>query len=185
MNDVAFLDATAQAELVRNKQIKPIELLEGAIERVQRLNPKINAVVTPMFDNARAAIEAGLPEGPFTGVPFLLKDLGPMYQGVRYTSGSKYLQFLVAPMDSELTVRQRQAGLVTLGKTNTPEFGLVPTTEPSSSAPPATPGAPTARPAARAAVPPPRLPPAWCRWRTPTTAAAVSASRLLAAASSA
>ncbi|MEX0682033.1 MAG: amidase [Dehalococcoidia bacterium] len=132
MNDVAFLDATAQAELVRNKQIKPEELLDGAIERIERLNPQLNAVVLTMYDQARAVIAAGLPAGPFTGVPFLLKDLGTgvMYAGTVQASGSSYLKDFVPPMDTEITRRYKKAGLVICGKTNTPEFGLVPTTEP-------------------------------------------------------
>lgn len=130
MNDIALLDATAQAELVRDKQIKPSELLEAAIERIERLNPQINAVVTPMYDEARRTAEGNLPDGPFTGVPFLLKDLGAGYAGVRQTQASEYLRDFVSPFDSELTSRYKRAGLVIAGKTNTPEFGLVPTTEP-------------------------------------------------------
>src|SRR5437667_4389023 len=76
MNDIALLDATAQAELVRSKQVKPIELLEATIERIERINPPINAVVTPMYEIARKTAEGPLPDGPFSGVPFLLKDLG-------------------------------------------------------------------------------------------------------------
>jgi amidase len=130
MNDIAFLDATAQAELVRTKQVKPIELVEAAIERIERLNPQLNAVVTPMYDIARDSAKGKLPEGPFTGVPFLLKDLGAAFGGVRQTSGSKFLKDWVSPFDTELTRRQKASGLVICGKTNTPEFGLVPTTEP-------------------------------------------------------
>jgi len=129
MNDVAFLDATAQADLVRAKQIKPEELLDGAIERIERLNPQLNAVVLPMYDQARAAIAAGLPDGPFTGVPFVLKDLGAMYGGVVQTQGSAFCKDMVSPVDSELTIRHKAAGLVICAKTNTPEFGLTPTTE--------------------------------------------------------
>src|SRR5438132_13146487 len=130
MNDIALLDATAQAELVRNKQVKPIELLEAAIERIERINLQINAVVTPMYEVARKTAEGPLPDGPFSGVPFLLKDLGAGYAGVRQTQGSEFLKDFVSPFDSELTVRYKRAGLVITGKTNTPEFGLVPTTEP-------------------------------------------------------
>jgi amidase len=130
MNDIVLLDATAQAELVRTKQVKPSELLEAAIERIERLNPQINAVVTPMYDEARRVAEGNLPEGPFTGVPFLLKDLGAGYAGTRQTQGSEYLKDFVSPFDSELTSRDKRAGLVIIGKTNTPEFGLIPTTEP-------------------------------------------------------
>ncbi len=129
MNDIALLDATAQAELVRKKQVKPIELVEATIERIERVNPQINAVVTPMYDIARKAAEGPLPDGPFSGVPFLMKDLGPMYAGVRQTNGSVYTKDFVAPIDSELTTRYKKAGLIIVGKTNTPEFGLVPTAE--------------------------------------------------------
>ncbi len=130
MNDIAFLDATAQAELVRTKQIKPSELVDGAMERIERLNPQLNAVVTPMFEQARATVSGALPDGPFTGVPFLLKDLGASYAGVTQSQGSAFAKDMVSPFDSELTRRYKAAGLVIAGKTNTPEFGLVPTTEP-------------------------------------------------------
>jgi len=130
MNDIAFLDATAQAELVRTRQVKPIELVEAAIERIERLNPQLNAVVTEMYDIARKAANGKLPDGPFTGVPFLLKDLGAAYGGVRQTSGSRFTKDWISPIDTELTRRQKAAGLIICGKTNTPEFGLVPTTEP-------------------------------------------------------
>ena len=130
MNDIAFLDATAQADLVRRKQIKPIELVEATIERIERVNPQINAVVTPMYDEARKVASGTLPDGPFAGVPFLLKDLTAEYAGVRMTEGSAFLKDYVSKEDSELTRRFKNAGLITTGKTNTPEFGLVPTTEP-------------------------------------------------------
>ncbi len=130
MNDIALLDATAQAELVRTRQVKPIELVDAAIDRIERVNPQINAVVTPMYDIARRVASGPLPNGPFMGVPFLLKDLTAMYAGVRITSGSRYLKDAVAPLDSTLVQRYKKAGLIVAGKTNTPEFGLVPTTEP-------------------------------------------------------
>src|SRR3990172_1119696 len=88
MEDIALLDATAQAELVRRKQVKPIELVDAAIERSEGLNPKLNAVVTPMYDEARRVAGDPLPDGPLAGVPFLLKHLGPQYAPVRYTGGS-------------------------------------------------------------------------------------------------
>lgn len=130
-DEFASLDATAQAELVRRKAVKPIELVEAAIKRIERINPEINAVVTPMYDQAREAADAELPEGPFTGVPFLLKDLLAAYAGVRMSSGSQFLSDFVPPIDSELTARYKRAGLVVVGKTNTPEYGILPTTEPS------------------------------------------------------
>src|SRR3990167_857985 len=131
MRDLASLDAIAQAELVRRKDVKPIELVEAAIERIERVNPQLNAVVTPMFDLARAAARCPLPNGPFAGVPFLLKDLTAAYGGARMTSGSRFLRDYVAPVDSELVARYKRAGLIVLGKTNTHEFGLAPTTEPA------------------------------------------------------
>ena len=130
MDDTASLDATGLADLVRRKQVKPIELVDAAIERIERVNPKLNAVVTPMYDEARKAAAGPIPDGPFAGVPFLLKDLTAVYAGVRLTSGSRFLKDYVPPADSELVIRQKKAGLIVVGKTNTPEFGLVPTTEP-------------------------------------------------------
>jgi amidase len=129
------MDATAQAELVRNKQVKPIELVEAAIERIERVNSKLNAVITPMFDEARSAANAELPSGPLAGVPFLLKDLLASYAGVRMASGSAFTADFVPSHDSELVARYRRAGLIILGKTNTPEFGIMPTTEPTTFGP--------------------------------------------------
>jgi amidase len=128
--EIRYLDATAQAELVRSKEIKPIELVESAIERIERLNPKLNAVVTPMYDLGREIAKSDLFQGPFTGVPFLLKDLVAEYAGVRFTEGSVFLSDFVSRQDSELVKRLKKAGLIIVGKTNTPEFGSLPTTEP-------------------------------------------------------
>lgn len=130
-NELAFIDATSQAELVRKKEVNPIELVDAAIERIESTNPRLNAVVTPMFDQARAAAGAGLPDGPFTGVPFLLKDLLASYAGVPLTSGSSFTRDFVPDHDSELVARYKRAGLIILGKTNTPEYGILPTTEPA------------------------------------------------------
>lgn len=129
-DELASLDATAQAELVRRNQLKPIELVDAAIARIDQLNPAFNAVITPIFERARSAADRPLPDGPFRGVPFLLKDLLTSYAGVRMTSGSLSLRDFVPDHDSELVVRLKRAGLVILGKTNTSEFGLLPTTEP-------------------------------------------------------
>ena len=130
LDDIAFLDAVAQAELVRQKEVKPIELVEAAIARIERLNPALNAVITPMYELARTAAAQKLPAGPFGGVPFLLKDLLASFAGVRMTLGSKLLQGFVPDHDSELVARYKRAGLIVVGKTNTPEFGILPTTEP-------------------------------------------------------
>jgi amidase len=128
--ELAELDATAQAELVRRGDVTPSELVEAAIERIERVNPDLNAVVTPMYEQAREAAAGDLPEGPFTGVPYLVKDLTASVKGVRFTLGSRAMADNVGDTDSELVVRLKRAGLIILGKTNTPEFGLMPTTEP-------------------------------------------------------
>src|SRR3972149_3301594 len=130
MDDLASLDATAQAELVRRKEVKPLEPVDAAIQRIERLNPTLNAVVTPMYDLARKAATGPLPDGPLAGVPYLLKDLGAEYGGVRFTEGSAFLRDYVSECDSELVVRLKRAGLIVVGKTNTPEFGILPTAEP-------------------------------------------------------
>ncbi|MBI3993884.1 MAG: amidase [Candidatus Lambdaproteobacteria bacterium] len=130
-DELAFMDATAQAELVRRKALSPLELVEAAIERIERLNPRLNAVITPMYDLARRAAGGALPEGPFRGVPMVLKDLVAEYAGVRLCEGSAFLREYVSPHDSELVARYKRAGLVIVGKSNTPEFGSLPTTEPA------------------------------------------------------
>lgn len=129
-DDFAFLDATAQAGLVRRKEVAPIELVDGVIERIERLNPRLNAVVTTMYDEARRIARGSLRAGPFSGVPFLLKDSLASYAGARMTSGSRLLRERIAGHDSELVTRLKRAGLIVLGKTNCAEFGLLPTTEP-------------------------------------------------------
>jgi amidase len=123
-------DGLGLAGLVRGGEVKPEEMLEAAIERVEALNPALNAVVTRLYDQARAALAAGLPAGPFTGVPYALKDLGALYTGAVTSYGSRLFAGAVADHDSEYTVRLKRAGLVILAKTNTPEMGLAPSTEP-------------------------------------------------------
>ncbi|MBW2091942.1 MAG: amidase [Deltaproteobacteria bacterium] len=123
------MDATGLAELVRKGEVEPLELVDTAIERIERLNPTLNAVVTPMYEAARVTATSELPEGPFTGVPFLLKDLVAEYAGFRLTEGSAFLKDFVSGHDSELVARLKRAGLIIVGKSNTPEFGILPTTE--------------------------------------------------------
>lgn len=123
-------DATGLAELVRSGQVKATELTEAAIERIDRLNLTINAVVTPTFDRARQLAESGPPSGPFAGVPFLLKDLTLAWKGTRLTEGSRAMAENISAYTSTLVERYEAAGLVILGKTNTPELGLAPVTEP-------------------------------------------------------
>ena len=146
MDELATLDATAQAELVRRKDATPRELVAAAIARIEALDPVLNAVVTPMFDEALAAVATVDPEAPFAGVPFLLKDLVVEYAGVRFTEGSRFLRDYVSTYDSELVVRLRRAGLVICGKTNTPEFGMYPHCEPSLFGPTRNPWDPTRTP---------------------------------------
>ena len=123
-------DGLGLAELVRRRDASPAELLDAAVSRVEARNPELNAVVTRMYDQARAAIAEGLPAGPFTGVPYLLKDLGAHYTGAVTSFGSTLFKDFVVDHDSEITARLRRAGLVIFGKTNTPELGLAPSTEP-------------------------------------------------------
>ncbi len=130
MDEYASFDATALAALVRQKQVKPIELVDAAIEWIGYLNPVLNAVVTPMYEQARETAMGKLPDGPFAGVPFLLKDLGATFKGVRMTMGSDFMRNFVPHYDSELVARLKRAGLIVIGKTNTPELGILPTTEP-------------------------------------------------------
>ncbi len=122
-------DGLELAELVRSKQVQPSELIEAAIERIEARDPQLNAVVNKMYDYARASAANDLPEGPFTGVPFLLKDLGATFQGVPTSSGNSLLRSIPMPQDSEIVRRFKAAGVITLGKTNTPEFGITPYTE--------------------------------------------------------
>src|SRR5215510_11216052 len=129
-DEPSLLDATAQAGLVRTGQVSAGEVVTAAIERIEALNPALNAVVTPVFDRAVEAARAG-PAGPFAGVPYLLKDLACEMEGVRFTEGSRFLASHVSAFDSELVRRLRRAGLVILGKTNTPEFGMAPACEPA------------------------------------------------------
>jgi amidase len=113
--------------LVRRGEISAVELVEAAIARIERLNPLLNAVVIREYERALDAARRAIPAGPFTGVPYLLKDLAVEWEGVRFTEGSRFLCENVSNHDQELTVRLRRAGLVLLGKTNTPEFGALPT----------------------------------------------------------
>jgi amidase len=127
--EVANLDATGQATLVRTGAISARELVDAAIQRIEAYNPVLNAVITSTFDQARAAADAE-PTGPFAGVPMLLKDLAIETPGVAFSEGSRFLDGYVSSFESELAARFRRAGFVSLGKTNTPEFGMAPTCEP-------------------------------------------------------
>ena len=129
-DEIADLDAMGQAALVRNGDVTAAELVEAAIERVERHNPSINAVVTKMYDLALERASQPLPDGPLAGVPFLLKDFLAEYEGVRFTEASASLRHNVSTADSELVRRYKAAGLITVAKTNLPELAIGVTTEP-------------------------------------------------------
>jgi amidase len=142
MDDIAsetqWLDATAQADLVAAGEVSAVELTDAAIERIERIDGTLNAVVMRWYDEARdeaAAIDdasSDRSKGPFAGVPFLLKDLGAHMAGRPLTSGNRALRD-AAPLsahDTTIVARFRDAGLVTLGRTNSPELGSLPVTEP-------------------------------------------------------
>ncbi len=137
-DDFAFLDATAQAALVRSGQVSPLELVDAAIARIDALDGRLNAVIHRCFEQARTAATApSLPDGPFRGVPFLVKDIGTNQDGLPYWMGNRALRAIDhrPPGDSVLGARFRAAGLVTLGKSNLPELGSSPTTQPLSFGP--------------------------------------------------
>ena len=128
------LDATGQAELVRSGEVSPRELAEAAIGRVEALNGELNAVIHPLFEKA---LETEPADGPFRGVPFVVKDLACHTAGDPYHEGMSFLKRLgwTAKEDSWLATRFREAGFVTVGRTNTPELGILPTTEPDAYGP--------------------------------------------------
>ena len=132
MTDLAQLDATAQAKLVRDGEVSPLELVDAAINRIEKLNGELNAVIHPLFDQARARARGDLPEGPFRGVPIVFKDLlaavegDPDHEGMRFVKGASYR----ADHTDALARKYLDAGFVCVGRTNAPELGLVPTTEP-------------------------------------------------------
>ena len=131
------LDALAQAQLIAKGEVSPREMVDAAIGQAQKVNGDINAIIHPRFERAQNEADGELPRGPFTGVPLVLKDLGaamggePHHMGTQFLKDAKY----VAPYDSYLTRRFRDAGFVIIGRTNTPEFGNTITTEPLSYGP--------------------------------------------------
>ena len=123
------LDSVAMADLVRRGEVKAEELLDEAIARTEARDTVLNAVTTRFFDHARTRIAKGLPDGPLTGVPFLLKDLGVYYAGFPTTNASRLFAGVTSPVDSTLADRYVRAGLVIFGKSNLSEFGLSATSE--------------------------------------------------------
>jgi amidase len=137
IDELSTMDATAQADLVRRRELTPIELVHAAIARIERINPTLNAIIHKHFERARAWAAGQLPEGPFRGVPFLLKDLAcgnlkgdPNNWGTRFLRDANYR----APSTSYLVEKFLKAGLV-VGRTNVPELGAWTTTEPEAYGP--------------------------------------------------
>lgn len=131
-DQTAWLDATGMAALVAAGEVTPQELVAAAIARAERLNPDLNAIIHPFYEDALEEAGGEVPDGPLRGVPFLRKDLGAAIAGEPFHLGSRILKEIDfrAPFDSALALRFRSAGLITIGKTNTPEWGILPTTEP-------------------------------------------------------
>ncbi|MFQ5698920.1 MAG: amidase [Myxococcota bacterium] len=127
--EYASQDGLGLAELVRKGEVTPAELVEAAIECIERRDPVLNAVVHRAFESARLEARGTLADGAFRGVPFLVKDLGCPVAGMPRTSGSRFTQHEVPAEDGALTRRLRATGVLILGKTNTPEFGITGTTE--------------------------------------------------------
>jgi amidase len=134
-DDTRWLDATAQAELVTSGKVTPLEMVNAAIERVERYDGALNALTYRWFDSARQlASSRELPEGPFRGVPYLLKDLYAAEAGKPLSNGSKAYKAAdyVSTEDTTLVSRYKASGLISIGRSNSPEFGSVPVTEPEA-----------------------------------------------------
>ena len=128
-------DAVALADLVRRKEVRPLELVDASIAAIESVGTDLNAVNTSMFELARQEAKAVSADAPFAGVPYLLKDIRVRYAGIPTSDGSALLRDRPAEFDSELVRRYKRAGLICLGKTNAPEFGLTATTEPRAFGP--------------------------------------------------
>jgi len=139
MDELIRYDAIGLGELIRKGKITPSELLETTIHRIEKVNPKLNAVIHKMYDQARTAAEtrgsgtkaAKTSDSGFCGVPFLLKDLVAECKDTPFNEGSRAVQGYISKLDSEIVKRHKASGLIIVGKTNTPEFGILTTTEPS------------------------------------------------------
>jgi amidase len=138
-SEYSDFDGLGLAALVRERRVSARELVDEALARIERVNPRINAVVRVLAEPARAAADGAIAAGPFAGVPFLIKDLVAGYAGVPLTSGSRAFRDFVPGDDAEIVRRHRAAGLIVVGKTNTPEFGLQPVCEPELFGPTHTP----------------------------------------------
>jgi amidase len=168
--DYADYDGLGLADLVRRREVTPVELVQAAIDQIERLNPTLNAVVYTAYDEAQKRAGETL-TGPFAGVPFLLKDILGTKKGWPTRQGARYLDDVGAPQDCTLVTRFQSAGVIPMGKTNVPEFGLLPITESSLYGPAHNPWNADHSPGFQAARR--RLsPPAWFPWPMAMTAAA-------------
>jgi len=129
-NEYVEYDGVGLADLIARREVTTLEVIDAAIARAEELNPRLNAIVYRTFDHARQHAKHALPNTPFKGVPFLLKDILAQTTEAPTRSASGFMPVVPAPYDAELTARFRRAGLISLGKTNAPEFGLLPITEP-------------------------------------------------------
>src|SRR3954468_12509068 len=128
VTDLAFMSATEQADLVRRGEVEPVELVETYLERIERLDPQLNAYVTVCGEEALAAAAGELPDGPFRGVPLPIKDLNET-AGIRTTFSSRAFADYVPDFDSAVVRRLKEGGVVRRGKTNTRELGITAVTE--------------------------------------------------------
>src|SRR3974390_2679487 len=129
-DDTAWLDATGKAALIRKGEVSPAELVGEAIARIEKLNPQLNAVIHELFDRATSEASGTLPDGPFRAVPFLFKALAAELAGTPLSEGLDFSGDYRSTVTQALTQRYIDAGFVICGKTNTPELGILPTTEP-------------------------------------------------------
>ena len=137
-DELAQIDAVGLAALIRDGQLSPVEAVQATIDRIERLDGEVNAVIHRQFDQALAlAASPDLPDGPFRGVPMLIKDLWATEAGQPHHGGVQALKDagFTADEDANLVTRYKEAGFVIVGRTNTPELGLVATTEPTSTGP--------------------------------------------------
>jgi len=123
-DEYSAYDGLGLAELVRRKEVSPRDLADSAIDAIERLNPEINCVVQQLHDRAVAEIRKGLPYGPFRGVPFLVKEFGMHFKGMKTSAGSRLAAGVTFDADTELMTRMRNAGLVTVGTSTTPEMAF-------------------------------------------------------------
>ncbi|MEC7845091.1 MAG: amidase [Actinomycetota bacterium] len=135
--ELSRLDSVGLAEVIRSGDLSAVEVIEASIKRIEAMDGDLNAVVTRRFERALEDAAGDIPNGPFQGVPFLLKDLWTCSAGEPMHLGNKALKNInyISPIESDLARRYREAGFIVIGRTNTPEFGLVGTTEPESYGP--------------------------------------------------